>query len=160
MTRFVLDTDTVSLLQHGNSTIAKEVAKHAPDEVATTIITVEEQLSGWYTLLRRAKTSKKLVPIYDQMSETLRFLARLPILTFTEAAADVYEQLRHQKPRRGRMDLRIAAIAISNNATLVTRNLSDFEDIESLTVVDWSRARSPHRGDAGRAEAGHERGEV
>jgi tRNA(fMet)-specific endonuclease VapC len=139
MTRFVLDTDTVSLLQHGNPTVAGHVARYKPDEVATTIITVEEQLSGWYTLLRRAKAAKKLVPVYERTSETVRFLARLPILTFTEKAADVYEQLRRQKPRRGRMDLLIAAIAIASNATLVTRNISDFDDIEGLSIVDWSR---------------------
>jgi len=37
------------------------------------------------------------------------------------------------------MDLRIAATAVAHHATLVTRNVSDFEDIEGLAVVDWSR---------------------
>ena len=46
MTRFVLDTDIVSLLQRGNQRVAAHVGRHSPDEVATTIITVEEQLYG------------------------------------------------------------------------------------------------------------------
>jgi tRNA(fMet)-specific endonuclease VapC len=139
MTRFVLDTDIISLLQHGDEAVVGHVRNHRVDEVATTIVTVEEQLSAWYTLLRRAKTAGDLVPVYRRMTETVRFLSRLPIRTFTDAAAVAYEQLRKQKPRTGRMDLRIAAIALAHNATLVTRNMSDFENIEGLAVVDWSR---------------------
>ena len=41
MTRFVLDTDIVSLLQHGHPTVAMHVGKWGHDDVATTIITVE-----------------------------------------------------------------------------------------------------------------------
>lgn len=59
----------------------------SPNDVATTIITVEEQMSAWYTLLRRAKTARELVPVYRRMSETVEFLSRLPLLTFTEVAA-------------------------------------------------------------------------
>jgi tRNA(fMet)-specific endonuclease VapC len=72
------------------------------------------------------------------MAETVRFLASLPILSFTDAAAEVYEQFQKKRPRTGRMDLRIASIAASNNATLVTRNLGDFKDIDGLAVEDWS----------------------
>ena len=139
MTRFVLDTDIVSLLQHGHPTVVMHVGNCSPDDVATTIITVEEQLSAWYTLLRRAKTARELVPVYRRMSETVEFLSRLPLLTFTEVAAGLYEELRKQKPRTGRMDLRIAAIAIAHQASLVTRNLDDYRDIEDLRLVDWSR---------------------
>ncbi len=139
MTRFVLDTDVLSLLQRGHATVAAHLGRHAPDEVATTIITVEEQLSGWYTLLRQAKTAEELVPVYERMTQTVRFLRKLPILTFSQSAAAAYEQLRRQKPRRGRMDLRIAAIALAERATLVTRNLEHFSDIEGLKVVDWTR---------------------
>jgi tRNA(fMet)-specific endonuclease VapC len=139
MIRSVLDTDILSLLQHGNPVVARRVGGHDPGELATTIISVEEELSGWYTLLRRAKSVKDLVSVYERMTETVRFLRGLHVLSFTEAAGEVYERLRRLKPRVGRMDLRIAAIAISNQAMLVTRNQSDFDGIEGLSTEDWSR---------------------
>ena len=139
MPRFVLDTDIVSLLQHGHLTVTDHLASYSPDEVATTVITIEEQLSGWYTLLRRAKTPRELVPVYERLRAAVRFLSKLPLLTFTESAADVYQRLRTQNPRAGRMDLRIAAIALAHQATLVTRNLADFQDIEGLLAIDWTR---------------------
>ena len=91
MTQFALDTDIVSLLQRGHPTVVGRFHRHRTDEVATTIITVEEQLSGWYTLLRRAKTTLELVPVYERMNDTIRFLSRLPILNFTERSAVVYD---------------------------------------------------------------------
>ena len=138
MTRFVLDSDIVSLLQHGHPVVVENLSKHSSGEVATTIITMEEQLSGWYTLLRRARTVKQLVPVYERMGQTVRFLSRLPLLSFTDASAEVYERLRRQKPRAGSMDLRVAAIALTHSARLVTRNRRDFEDIEDLTTENWA----------------------
>ena len=41
------------------------------------------------------------------------------------------------------MDLKIAAIAMANNATLLARNLKDFGKIPTLQVEDWAM------GDAG-----------
>ena len=139
MTTFVLDTDMMSLLQRGDRGVAAHFDRHQPYDVATTINSVEEQLSGWYALLRRAKTPMDLTRIYGHMSETVRFLGTLPILTFTVGAAGIYERLRSRHPRIGRMDLRIAAVTLSHEATLVTRNLADFKEIEGLVVVDWSR---------------------
>ena len=142
MTSYVLDTDTLSLLQRGNSAVGAQLSQYDADEVATTIVSVEEQLSGWYTLLRRAKTATELVPIYQRMSDTIRFLSALPILPFTDTAARTYDQLRRDWPRRGRMDLRIAAIAMAFDAVLVTRNRSDFDAIDELNIMDWSTGES------------------
>lgn len=38
----------------------------------------------------------------------------------------------------GTMDLKIASITITKDATLLTRNLSDFKQIQGLKVEDWS----------------------
>jgi len=37
------------------------------------------------------------------------------------------------------MDLKIASIAISQNALLISRNLSDYEHIPNLRVEDWTK---------------------
>ena len=55
MSLHILDTDTLSLLQDGQPAVVARVAVHPPDEIAVSVISVEEQLSGWYRQLRRAR---------------------------------------------------------------------------------------------------------
>jgi tRNA(fMet)-specific endonuclease VapC len=40
------------------------------------------------------------------------------------------------------MDLKIAAIALANQATLISRNVNDFRRVPGLDVQDWTREKS------------------
>ena len=135
---YVLDTDILTLYQLGNPAIRDRVGRQAPDALAVTIITVEEQLSSWYTLLRRTKDRTELARIYDRFTDNVRCFSQLQVLSFSEAAIGRFEELRAMRLGIRGMDLRIAAIALEHNATVVTRNRRDFERVPDLQVEDWS----------------------
>lgn len=60
------------------------------------------------------------------------------ILDFIPEASLIYDDLIRQKIRIGTRDLRIAAIALAVEGTLVTRNQQDFEKVPELKVEDWT----------------------
>ena len=135
---YVLDTDSLSLWQHGHPALSARVAEHSPGDLAIAVITVQEQLDGWHSQLSRAKRRDQLARVYDRLAGSVRFLARLQILSFTEPAISRYEHLRSLKLNVGKMDLRIAATVLEHGATLVTRNRRDFERVPDLKIADWS----------------------
>jgi tRNA(fMet)-specific endonuclease VapC len=62
----------------------------------------------------------------------------MPVLPFDEAAAHVFEHLTALKLRIGTQDLLIASITMANKATVLTRNLRDFQLVPGLMSEDWS----------------------
>ena len=70
---------------------------------------------------------------------SVHFLAKWPILSYEESAIQRFEDLRRQKVRIGRTDLRIAATVLEYGATLVTENVRDFKHVPGLKVVSWAR---------------------
>ena len=61
------------------------------------------------------------------------------MLDFDEAAAAKFEDLQRLRLRIGTMDLKIAAIAVSRGATVLSRNLKDFGRVPGLKAEDWTR---------------------
>ena len=139
MNLYVLDTDIMTLYQYGHSQVTKAVLEHTSTELAITVISVEEELTGWYTKLRRTRKRDQLARVYDRLSQSVMFFARFQILPFSEPAILRYEDLRRAHRRIGKNDLRIAAIVLEYDATLVTRNSRDFAQIPGLKVEDWSQ---------------------
>lgn len=137
--RYVLDTDILTLYQRGNLNVVRNAQSRPLDQLAVTIISVEEQLSGWYTELRRAKRTAQLAQVYQRMTDAVRFFVRFNILTFAEPAIARYEGLRTALRRLDKDDLRIAAIVLEGGDTLVTRNAKDFQQIPGLRIADWSK---------------------
>ncbi len=67
-----------------------------------------------------------------------QFYCKLRLLEFDDAAYTIFESLRRLHPQSGKRDLRIAATALANNATLVTRNTQDFISIAKLRMDNWA----------------------
>jgi tRNA(fMet)-specific endonuclease VapC len=139
MSLHVLDTDTLSLLQEGHPKVCQRAAVLPAEDVALTVLTVEEQLSGWYTELRRAKSPERLAWAYRRLAQNVRFLSRVQILDFDEPAIRRYADLRRLKLKVRRTDLQIAAVVLEHQATVVTVNVRDFKRVPGLRVEDWSK---------------------
>jgi tRNA(fMet)-specific endonuclease VapC len=139
MSLYLLDTDILTLLQENHPTVVQHVASHRSTDVLISVISVEEQLSGWYTLVRQTKKKDALAAAYQHLADTTMFMGQMMIVSFTEPAIDRYLQLRKLKLKTGAQDLRIAAIALETGATVVTRNLRDFRRVPNLIVEDWSK---------------------
>jgi tRNA(fMet)-specific endonuclease VapC len=138
VTRFILDTNTVSDFIDRREPLYSRVLA-AGEAVATTVITLDESLTGWYNLIRKAKKPDRVVWAYDKLAHATVHLAKLPILAFTLSAYTVSDQLRGLKLNVGSDDLRIAAIALEHGATVVTANVRDFARVPGLPVEDWTQ---------------------
>ena len=139
---FILDTDHFSLHVRGHAEISRRVVALKSAEVAISVVTVEEVLTGWYSVLRQAKKVRVEIQAYDGLFQSVQAIKKLEVVPFAPDAVHRFHELRKQHRRLGRMDLAIAAIALEFGATLVTRNRSDFEQIPGLQVEDWSEPHS------------------
>jgi tRNA(fMet)-specific endonuclease VapC len=101
-------------------------------------LTVDEQLTGWYTLTRQARRPEEIARAYAHLGDAVVRLARSHILPYTELAIARVAQLKALRLNVRLMDLRIAAIALENSAVVVTRNQRDFSRLPGLVVEDWS----------------------
>lgn len=95
-------------------------------------------MRGWLSYIAKNKSLDHQVFSYRKLHDFLELYRNTPVLDFDESAASVFKTLKSQKIRMGTMDLKIASIALANNAILVSRNLRDFEQVPDLTVKDWS----------------------
>jgi tRNA(fMet)-specific endonuclease VapC len=139
MNCYVLDTNTITLYQHGHAGVVQQVQARPLAQLAVAIISVEEELTGWYTKLRRARKRDQLARVYQRLTDAVRFLSRFQVLSFTEPAIVRYEGLRKSHRHISKNDLRIAAIVLEQKSTLVTANVRDFQQIPGLSMEDWSK---------------------
>ena len=139
---YLFDTDHLSLIQRNGpdgKRILARLAASPESKVGVTIITYEEQASGRFSVLSRAKTIDQQIFAYDRLRQLVIDYQSVAIVEFDRASALEHQRLRQVYPRLGNMDLKIAAIALTCDATLLTRNYSDFGKITELRIEDWSR---------------------
>ena len=139
----LLDTDILSIWQSGAgpeyANLLMHLGAHSPADIGVSIISFHEQVLGRHAYLNRARTRADLVRGYDFLETTRVWFARLNVVPFDDAAGAVHDTLRAANLRIGAMDLRIAAIALARDMTVVTRNAAHFSRVPGLRIEDWTR---------------------
>jgi tRNA(fMet)-specific endonuclease VapC len=138
MTLYILDSDHLSLHQRGYKSLETRLLSIMPEQIYITIVSVEELLRGRLAQIRKAKEAKDRIQAYYWLSRTIDYLNDFNILSYDSRAEAYFQSLRELKIRIGTQDMKIAAIALSQHAILITRNTQDFECIPSLRIEDWS----------------------
>ena len=131
---FLFDTDTLSQVMKRQPlpSLLARMAATPSEEQFTSAITVGEMVFG-------AQRSHRREYLLSQLNELL--WPNLQILPFDHAAAQTYGRLRAELERAGtplaEPDLRIGAIALTRDLTVVTGNTRHFSRIPSLRVENW-----------------------
>lgn len=140
MSLFLLDTDTISLVQHNGHALLETIQARRTlgDEVGVTSVTIEEQMEGWFAAIRSAKSDERIESASQGLIKSVEWLASFKLVPLTSIAQSRFKELRRLKLNVGSRDLRIASIALTLDATVVTRNLRDFQRVPGLKVETWT----------------------
>jgi tRNA(fMet)-specific endonuclease VapC len=125
-----LDTNIIVAYLNGDRQVAEQLKAYLPDVAISTLV-LGELLYG---ARASARSGENLQRVRD-------FLQVVGVADFDPTAADVYSQIRLSLRQKGRptgeIDALIAAVALANNAILVTHNARHFENIDRLQLEDW-----------------------
>ena len=140
--KYLLDTDHLSIIQRQTGqdyiNLSARMTQYSLSDFAISTVTFHEQLLGSHTYITRARNADEMVKVYEMMTRLIRDFKVLPLISFDADAAKVLAQLQPQKIKLGKMDSRIAAIALSRGLILLTRNRRDFSKVTGLVIEDWT----------------------
>lgn len=134
-----LDTDHVSILQRRSDACDRLFRKlnQAVEVPMTSVITLEEQSRSWITEIGRRRDVSDQVTPYRRLIELFEFFHEWDVLPFCSASAQRFTALRADRVRIASSDLKIASIALVNDALLLTANTRDFEKVPGLRFENW-----------------------
>jgi tRNA(fMet)-specific endonuclease VapC len=137
---YLLDTDHLSILQRKAGTeylrLSTWMAQFAPADFACCVVSLHEQVVGAHAFLNQAKNSAGLLRGYQLLERLPRDYLAFALLSFDAPSATIYDGLLAQNLRIGTMDLRLAAIALAGDLTVLTRNMRDFGRVPGLKIED------------------------
>lgn len=130
--KYLLDTNVCIGYLNGRATgVLIRLQRTDPLDIAVCAVVKAELFYG----------AMKSRNVRQTLSAQRAFLDRFTSLPFDDAAASAYAELRAELEASGRpigpYDLQIAAIALANDLTLVTRNTREFGRISGLRFEDW-----------------------
>ncbi len=131
MSRYMLETNTVSFFMRGDPKVTQRVLNTPMSSLCISAITEGELQFG---VAKRPEATKLQRAVAE-------FLKRVEVLSWDSAAAEYYGLTRAEMERRGKvlspLDLLIGSHAMSVECILVT-NDGAFKQLEKLKTEDWS----------------------
>ncbi len=113
------------------------------EDVAITVVTVGEVMSGMLNLLTQLEKAGKAEAGFATLRHAFEALQDFPLLDYYTAAHTRFQNFSAPVRRTGRADCQIAAIAIERGDTVVTKNVRHFAQIPGVRFTDWTRPDSP-----------------
>lgn len=128
---YVLDTNTLIYFFKGTGRIAQNLFSIPPKDISIPSVVLYELEVGIAKSSSPQKRTKQLKDLTDIVN----------ILSFGYEEAKIAASIRAKLEKKGTpigpYDVLIAAIALSNDSTLVTHNTIEFKRVKNLKMVDW-----------------------
>ena len=130
----LIDTNVLIAAERGTLSLEKAIADHGDDLVFFSVISASELLHGVHRAVDERSRSRRMAFVEG-------VLAGMEILDIDLPTARLHAGLWADLVAKGEMtgahDLWIAASALANNCSLVTRNVREFERVPGLRVIVW-----------------------
>lgn len=128
---FALDTNTLIYYFKDMGNVSTNLLQIPPKDIGVPSIVMYELEVG----IAKSTSPQKRI---QQLKTLLSAVTVLPFAeTEAKSAALIRADLETQGQPIGPYDVLIAATALANNATLVTRNIHEFGRVQNLQIVDW-----------------------
>ncbi|MDR1193471.1 MAG: PIN domain-containing protein [Peptococcaceae bacterium] len=132
MTTYFLDTNICAHILNGKfPALTERFLKCAKSDVKISAVVLYELYYGAEKSRWRERNLGKIQT----------FISEIEVVAFDDRAAERAGQIRADLERNGQIiggnDIMIAAVALANNAALVTNNTREFERVEGLTFENW-----------------------
>jgi len=134
--KYVLDTNTISILMQGNPSSARILTSKSRTDVFLPQPVVAEIEYGLF----RLPHSKKR----DRLRQRFElFSSELPRAEWTDEVSRAFGRAKANLERRGirieDFDVAVAAHALALGATLVTDDIKHMKRVSGLTIENWNR---------------------
>jgi tRNA(fMet)-specific endonuclease VapC len=132
LSRYLVDSNAcIEFMRGRNQALLARWHSYPATDICLCSVVISELLFG---ALRSAKVTSQLLAVSN-------FALPYQSLPFDGAAANHHSRIRAELAQKGISigphDSQIAAIALANNLTVVTHNVSEFSRVPGLTVEDW-----------------------